>query len=191
MLLNSALRSTIKYNALKTILDREIAMEKREHALALRCYNAALPVNVRNALAKVDELSPNVKWFNTNRQAGFNVAGQRMTFHTGENTRVPHNYWAHTNSIGKAITLEDNEKLVNEVRAWQDESEKLKAERKTAEKTLDVLLKSVRTTESLFKVWPEGKKFYSSPPLPAGQPSHLPAVQMDMLNKMLGLNTSN
>ena len=45
---------------------------------------------------------------------------------------------------------------------------------------------SVRTTDKLAEVWPEGAALYSSPPLPKVA-AGLPAAQLVELNKMLGI----
>jgi Nucleotide modification associated domain 5 len=80
--------------------------------------------------------------------------------------------------------------LCQAIRTLANDKETLKTERKAAETSLRVLLKGAASLEKLFKMWPEGKKFYSTPPLVV-EISNLPEVQMVELNKMLGIETKD
>lgn len=88
-----------------------------------------------------------------------------------------HEFNMHTRNDGK---------LAKDVLEFHHRRKQLSADREKAERQLMVLLKSVYSTDSLAKVWPEGAKLYSSPPLPKAM-AGLPAVQIAELNKMIGL----
>lgn len=187
MRLNAAVRREITHNATKTLHDRRVAMGKREAELAVRCYDAAFTLAIRKAIKTVVAIDhPHMRWFKREHRLTFNVAGQTVQLSAAEAHPVPQGYYVSL-TMGSPITIEQNKALVNDVRAWQADSEKLKSEISIAEKTLATLLKTVGSTETLFKAWPEGKKFYSTPPLTPASKISVPAVQMQALNTMLGL----
>jgi hypothetical protein len=187
MRLNAAVRSEITHNATKVLLEREKALEAREQLLAARCYVAAYPVQLRHAFQGVIALSK-AEFFKTRRDIRYNVAGQGVVLVAKDFLVVPHQYYVYNENVGVAITLKDNEKLVTDVRAWQADKEQFTKDKSLAQATLKTMLKSVGSTDSLFKIWPEGKKFYSSPPLTPQVKTGVPAVQMQALNSMLGLS---
>lgn len=189
MRLNAAVRREITHNATKALHDRKVAMGKREDALAVRCWVNAFTPKERIALQRVQESSDKPRrWLKCEHRLTFNVAGQTVQLNAAEAHPVPQGYYI-SFTMGNPITIEHNKTLVNDVRAWQADSEKLKSEISIAEKTLETLLKTVGSTETLFKAWPEGKKFYSTPPLTPASKISVPAVQMQALNTMLGLTT--
>jgi len=188
MRLNAAVRSEIIHNATKTMIERERALELREQALATRCYEIAMPAKLRQAFELVKELAGGKEYLSTRKEVRFNIAGQGIVLTAKDFLVVSHPYHSWHDNVGKAITLKDNEKLVTEVRQLLADKEQLKKDRAQAETTLKTILKSVGSTESLFKLWPEGKKFYSTPPLTPQVKTGVPAVQMQALNTMLGLS---
>lgn len=200
MQLNQAIRQEIIRNAtMKKFIDEQIKLEKHEQDLFVRAYNAVTPLSMRHMIEKFRAVEgrPNIEWFKMTNQLKINVAGQTVLLQAksfakdaeGKFTKrievaVPYNYYNYDNY--GILSLDKHEKLVNEIRQWQGDSETLKKDKTSAEATLKLLLKSVRTTEKLVTIWPEGKKFFASPPLVA-PPIGVPAVQMQALNEMLGL----
>lgn len=189
MRLNTAVRAEITRNAVKTLYERRVAMEEREAALAVRCWTNAFTPKEHTALQMVQDSSDKpMRWLKFEHRLTFNVAGQTVRLRAKEAHPVPQGYYTSC-PLGNPITISQNKTLVNDVRAWQADSEELKSEISIAEKTLATLLKTVGSTETLFKAWPEGKKFYSAPPLTPASKISVPAVQMQALNTMLGLTT--
>lgn len=193
MRLNSAIRAEITRGAFKLLFERRGALDKREHALCIKCYQAALPVAFRNKLDELQDaekgINSNQKWLNFAHRLNFNVGGQyhKLSLPPGSELPVPRQYYSGQDKLGKAIDREKHSKLVDDVWALAADWEVYKQDLKIAEVTMKQLLKGVGSTESLFKVWPEGKKFYSTPPLTPTVKVGLPAVQVEALNKMIGL----
>jgi hypothetical protein len=192
MRLNSAIRAEITRGAFKLLFARSEALAKQEHALCIKCYQAALPVSFRDKLdalqAEATALNRNQRWLNFGLKLNFNVGGQYHSLSLPRDSEFPvplHAGW--NDRIGKPIDREKHSKLVDDVWALAADWETYKKDLKVAEVTMKQLLKGVASTESLFKVWPEGKKFYSTPPLTPTVKIGLPAVQVEALNKMIGL----
>jgi hypothetical protein len=188
MRLNKAVREEITRNALKALRDRRDAMDKRETALAVLCYNVAVPKDIRDMLEACDRVTDKL-WLDRALIVSFNVAGQHVRMRLAEAVVVPFRY-QHYNGLGRAITMEKHEALVNKVRALQGDWETYKSDLALAERTMKSLLKTVGSTETLFKAWPEGKKFYATPPLTPQSKISVPAVQMQSLNTLLGLKAA-
>lgn len=193
MRLNSAIRDEITRGAFKVLYERREVLYQREHALCIKCYQAALPVAFRNKLDELQdaakELNHNQNWLNLSNMINFNVGGQyhKLALPPDSTLAVPWQYFSGHDKLGKPIDRDKHSKLVDDVWALAADWETYKKDLKTAEVTMKQLLKGVGSTESLFKVWPEGKKFYSTPPLTPTVKVGLPAVQVEALNKMIGL----
>lgn len=188
MRLNAAVRQEITRNASKALLNRAIKLAKWQEELAVKCHHAAVDVKLRKAIEAVHELGAPNGWVKQEHYVMYNVGGQNVRLRSHLPQPVTYNYQAAWGALGKPIGFDKHEKLINEVREWQAADEQLTKDKSQAETTLKAMLKSVGSTETLFKVWPEGKKFYSSPPLTPQVKTGVPAVQMQALNEMLGLN---
>lgn len=185
MRLNKDVRLQITRGAMKKLDEEVAALAKEESLLCQRCYDTAVPKAVRDALGGVANLDDT--WVNKTYEFQFNVAGQYVRLKCSTPLMAPYRYTPYGCTFGKPVTMESHEKLVERVRKWQGDSLDLKRRCTQTKQTLETLLKTVGSTDSLFKVWPEGKKFYSVPPLQQPPTIQLPAVQMEALNKALGL----
>lgn len=185
MRLNANVRAEIIRNATEKLRLRELALCKTSDRLGLACYKIAVDAAVRKAAALMPD-----NWLEKTLTISFNVAGQSVVLTCNPALPVPARYRGSYGGqyLGKAITLTDHPELVREVREWQHDIEQFKQDKKVAEQTLHAMLKHVGSTDSLFKLWPEGKKFYSVPPLTPQVRTGVPAVQMQKLNEMLGLS---
>jgi hypothetical protein len=198
VLLNHNVRLEIMRNAMKPFGVRLKVLEEREAALLRECYCMLVPETTRKAL---DALEQADKTFLVHcRKFRLNVGGQTYEM-TLEREQVNHQYptlpaagesrhYDRGHFVGMALdyTKAAHRPLVDKVRKWADDLETYKSERSRAEKTLEALLKSVRSTKSLFKVWPEGRKHYSVPPLDMPTvKTGVPALQVADMNKLLGL----
>lgn len=191
MRLNAEMRAEIKRFAMAQLNKERQTFALIEQELMVECYNIVVPKATRDAIAALG-----AKWFKHDGSLSFNVAGQTVRF-TQANLANPkkiipfpvpphHQY----DTLG-VIAYDKHKKLVDRIRDWQGKVEKEQADYETAVKTLDQLLKSVSTVEKLKQYWPEGKDFFSSPPCQARAASGVPAVQIEALNKMLGLKTED
>lgn len=188
VMLNHNIRVEIERNAMKPFYDRRNALEEREHALCHRVYNKLVSADLRSLLATVERHDNRFLYKAT--QFRFNVGGQTIDMWTGKDPMISCNHtmggrgWL-PGSLD--YTKDAHRPLIDDVRKLQGDWETYKAERATAERTLRALLKGVRSTKSLFSVWPEGRKHYSVPPLVPVVRCGVPAVQVAALNEMLGL----
>jgi len=197
MRLNTEMRLEIMRFAIAKLDKQRQSFAKVEQQLLVECYNAVVPQATRDKIEELEKF-PVVghKWFEYATALTFNVAGQ--TVRLGQANIIPpaekiefaspYHCWHQT--IG-TLTLAKHKALVERVRDWQGKTEKEKAAYGTARKTLQQLLKSVSTVEKLKQYWPEGKDFFSSPPCQTRAASEVPAVQIEALNKMLGIETKD
>lgn len=193
MRLNKAVRMEIMRNASKVLDDRLKALCQREYVLSNECYYVAVLPSVRSAIKDIENAAPQARsgergspWLDYSHHVAFNVAGQHIKLTCSPALAVPNRY-SQYNTLGKPITMDKHRKLVEMVQTWTNDWAQYIKDKAAADNTLNALLKSVGSTETLFKVWPEGKKFYSSPPLTPIVKTGVPAVQMEALNKMIGL----
>lgn len=191
MRLNQAIREEIKRGAFKALDDRRKVIELREQALCIRCYEAAIDGVLLKHIRAVAAGDPKQRWLRDGSRFRFNVGGRCYALSTyTQLLPQPSNYYGYADEIGKPIEMSKHRKLIDEVWAWGEDDAQYKEDRKVAETTMDAMLKGVHSTDALFKIWPEGKKFYSTPPLSPSPPKvYVPAVQVEALNKMIGLTT--
>lgn len=76
-------------------------------------------------------------------------------------------------------------KLSEAVMACVEAKETLRQDEKKAREALYKALTRVTTLEKLFTAWPEGKAFYSAPPLE--KPLAVPTIRFHDVNQMIGL----
>lgn len=186
MRLTQNLRKEIIRNAMAVRFDKlQKALFAEEKALGLKVYDHFVTPKIAAAIKTLDDSG--MVFFN-NRQTVLtvDVNHYKHDLHFDGAARVmPHN-WAR----GFSLSVRDAGAagaLAKEVEMFDRKRKDFYEERKKAEVQLTALLKSVFSTETLAKVWPEGAKLYSSPPLPKVM-AGLPAVQIAELNKMIGLD---
>lgn len=191
MRLNVRIRAEITANATKALRERRAVLDRREYDLCARCYDVAIPAAVRTHIKAIMEFGGKVAWFELARSIQFNVAGETHALKADTNAlAVPYRFGSGYNyTLGNAITLDKHADLVDDVRTLAHDWAKYKADLDKAERTLKTLLKHSGSTESLFKVWPEGAKFYSTPPLTPTIKVGVPALLMQDVNKILGLTS--
>lgn len=186
MRLTKEIKSQIEYQAfLKSFRPREEALCLRDHKLADEAYNAILPAHVRTAIDVLERFE-GVKagWFRRVTVTKYNVGGYTVALAHEKSVVVPHNLYE---TLGTFALEGKHGKLAQKLRDLANDWETFRREKKQAAYTLQVLMKQTTTTEGLFKLWPEGKKFYATPPLTPTMRISVPAVQMESLNKVLGL----
>lgn len=197
MRLNKEMREEIRHFAMAKLQKQRHGFALVEQELLIDCYNAVIPPSTL-VLIETLEKKPvgNFKWFDYDAEISFNVAGQTVRlsqasiFPLDKRIMLPVPYQFYSAALG-VITIVKHKALVERVRDWQSKVEKEKTDYETAVKTLDTLLKSVSTIEKLKQYWPEGKDFFSSPPCQTRAASGVPAVQIEALNKMLGIETKD
>jgi hypothetical protein len=112
MRLNSAIRAEITRGAFKVLYERREVLNQREHALCIKCYQAALPVAFRNKLDALQdaakELNHNKQWLNFASVLNFNVGGQyhRLALPPGSDLPVPRQYFSAHDKLGQPIDRE-------------------------------------------------------------------------------------
>ena len=197
MRLTSGMREEILRFATAKLQKERQTFAKSEQQLLIDCYCAVVPQATRERLEVIDTKYTlyNFKWFEYAEDITFNVAGQTVRLGQANipvsqrrKLAIPHHVW---HSPLGVLTLAKNQKLVERVRDWQGKVEKEKTDYTTAILTLNQLLKSVSTVEKLKQYWPEGKDFFSSPPCQTRAASGVPAVQIEALNRMLGIKTED
>lgn len=195
--LNSDIRHEIVKNAIKAQFDpRFDALLVDEYALAVTVYETVLPQDLREALAVIGKYhvkGPQFVQISTGAKPSVYPHTHMLDYvavHTaqGFNILLP----APKDMVkiySGALTLNDKNdkgrKLSEAVSAISERRTKLKQARVDAEKALEQSLRRVTTLEKLCEQWPEGKKFYQSPPL--AKPIALPVIRFAEVNAMLGL----
>lgn len=175
MKLNHNVRVEILRNAMAHSFDkRQKALYKEENEVADKVYDSIVTPEMAKALKVLTDSG--LHWFANQTILSFSDhLSKSMTMSKAR----PVPPWGRLPAPkGDAL------KLLKEFAAKR---EKFEEERKQVEKDLLVLLKSVHTTEALLKVWPEGHKFFSQPPLTDKSKIALPAKRVEELNKLLGL----
>jgi hypothetical protein len=197
MRLNREMRREIRQFAMAKLQKQRQSFALVEQGLMVECYNAVVPAATRVLIADLDKHIVNgYAWVRYDEIFQFNVAGQTVSLGQANITdatlriRLPAPYRIWHTPLG-VITLDKHKKLVERVRDWQGKVEQENMDFETAVKTLDCLLKSVSTVEKLKQYWPEGKDFFSSPPCETRAASGVPALQIEALNKMLGIKTED
>jgi hypothetical protein len=178
-------RTLIRNKAISNRFDKEYKkLLAEEEALLLRCYENAIPAEVRRAVTKLPD-----NWVQRDTDATFNVGGQhiRLQFQHGSKKRitVPQGYYSF-HVLGEAIS--DSELRT----AVEDHVFKKKTAEESKERVaiqLGSLLEKCTTVAKLKEVWPEGEKFWKDIDFEGreGQRGGLPAVAMSALNRDLGL----
>jgi hypothetical protein len=175
--LNNWHRETIIKSATQKLEEKMAAHEKLGEELYFKALKATFSKKLLDAAQTV--LESDLKMLSTSTSHTFNVGGRSISLPTS-NPQPHFGYYGNYPAIANQI-------LIEQIWSWAEKKEEIRIEMKTARATLSALLKTVATTESLFKVWPEGKNFYSVPPLTPPDKPQLPVVQVEALNTILGI----
>lgn len=182
MRLNSGYRAEIVRAAIENAFSKEEkALLQREHALAKRSYETLVTPKARKWIEDAPK-----GWLTMCAVLNLNVVGMSVALRTVREIAVPPNvaerYSARLGSIPEGA-------LANEIQELLAAKEDVRARKKTAQATLEALVAQHVTTDELAKAWPEGKacwaKLERKVPIP-----NLPAVRIEDLNKMLGLEAA-
>lgn len=167
----------IRSMALGAIEKEKAALEKHEHALALKLWKAVYPAAERVAAAKMAE-----GWILMDKCLRFNLCGMNITLNAAEPVPVKASINRYCNRLGDIA----DEKLRDEYTAHYLASEELKKKGRDIEQQAKALLYSVTTFKRLEEAWPEGKKFYDKF-RPASEKAGVPALLTDNLNALMGI----
>jgi hypothetical protein len=182
MRLNSGYRAEIVRAAIENAFSKEEkVLLQREHALAKRSYETLVTPKTRRWLDEAPK-----GWLPMRTHIELNVAGLSVTLHLARESAIPDSidgkYQAKLGSIPEGV-------LANEIQELLAAQEAVKARKKTAHATLQALVEQHTTTDDLAKAWPEGKAFLVKLERKVPVPN-LPAVRIEDLNKMLGLEAA-
>jgi Nucleotide modification associated domain 5 len=149
---------------------------KREDALARKAYNHLFDEGLRRKIKSMPD-----KWFQKCGSMRFNVGGQQHYLQLSENKMLPTPYESHCALLGVLDGA-----IGDEVRAFANEKEQAKTDKRTAEAKLKSLLYSISTLKRLKELWPEGAEFYKGMDEDAVK-GGLPALRFDDVNQLLGI----
>lgn len=177
--LTNMIRDQIIGKAIAATFDKEhqeISVAKAE--LAERCYNHIVPLDVRKLIAKLPE-----GWLRLDKCLRFHINGLYISL--GHPKGLPVKY---SNGCGVVGSIVDDV-LRDDVIELNKREEAFNASKSKAYKALQQMIYGITTFKQLKATWPEGEKFYSSLQ-PKTESSNLPAIMVDDVNAMLGLNAS-
>lgn len=177
--LNVDIRGQILQNAIHGQFDPKRAqLDKDELALSLRIYTQLVSPKHRKVLEEMVELHlPYTHGVGNTIIYCTCSGGYLVSLKCQKPVIAPH---------GNArFLLVPHPELDKAAIALSRAGQELDVQRKEAWKALFASLNKVTTLERLLEQWPEGKKYYSSPPLK--QPITLPAIRFTEINQMLGL----
>lgn len=145
-------------------------------ALLEQVWTATYSPAERTAARQLDAAN----WFSRGSYITLNAGGWRLMLSTVD-FKLPWSYQHRHERIDLKQPA-----LVEAARRYADADEALKKDRSAAEGALKTLLGSCSSAEMLEKTWPEGRPFYAHL---LGRPSQsrLPAVQVEEVNRLLGL----
>ena len=186
-MLNADIRNEIIRNAMKAQFDPKwVTMDECERALSHRAYVAAVPLKIREHAAAIMASPSRGVWFKDpnpgNLVSVIGLMGRHYRMWAHEDIPVPV-----TGSWGPTVNIADerHRKLQDLIQDHMDAKQALKDAKEKACTALTSTLGRIRTFEKLCEQWPEGKKFYQSPPL--AKPIALPVIRFSEINQLLGL----
>lgn len=150
-------------------------LTKQESLLAIECYNYVFDEKIRKQAAKMP-----TKWMRMDGCLMFNAGGYSVTLRVDKELPVPHA--TRCNRLGNI----DGE-LADKVQDFSNKKQEANDKHKDAYRKLKAMLDSINSIKQLEKTWPEGKPFYKKY-MEVKEGSSLPAVQIEDLNKTLGLS---
>jgi len=177
--LSQSLRDTICITAVNASFEkRKNDLDKREHVIALKCYNDVFKKITRDLAATL--ATGEGGWLRMDSCLRFNIDGMYITLCVEKPLPVPHCHGY--SNLGTPGTKALRDEAVEHAR----EKDRLKNDYGRAKTELAALLKSCRTFKVLEKAWPQGRQFYERYNVGEVR-SGLPAIQVESLNKLMGL----
>jgi hypothetical protein len=161
--------------AIETTQKEKDKLKKQEHKLALLCYKSVYSKKERDMAKAMPE-----GWLRMDRCLRFNVGGQYFNCNPLE--PLPVKYSSGCASLG---VITDKE-IIEKVAAYKENMEAYKMNFDKIERVVYSTIRNISTYKVLEKTWVEGKKFYEKY-APKKEDSQLPAIQIEEVNKLLGL----
>lgn len=183
MRLTNTIRQKICDRAIASAFDERFEeMKEKEAALFRKVYEHVIPKTERDLLSQFNSC-----WFEKSSTINLNVSGSYVRLSTGNNYyNMP--YWTYNGTANdrfRFATIPAGP-LADEIMAHCQKKECLKVQQNDARLQTRTLLDSVSNMKALKLLWPEGESFWEDL---AKEPAkaNLPAVQVDSVNKALGL----
>ena len=150
-------------------------LSAEEHRIGMAAYEIAVPKVERQAVANLSE-----RWLRTDGCLWFRFDFRQVVLNVSPQVVVPsrHHYCEDLGLVSDAELIGAYEKL-------EADRQVLKADRERAEVSLKALVCRFQSLRQLREAWPEGEAFYAH--LKPREDAMVPAVQIEDLNKMLGL----
>lgn len=176
-LTNQIRDSIVRSMAMASVEKEQVALIKRENALAVKFWKAVYPAAERAAAEKMPE-----GWIHRDKCLRFNLCGMDIRVNAAEPLPVK----ASTNNYCHRLGNIADEKLGDEYKEYYKDVDAMKARARDVERQAKALLYSVSTFKKLAETWPEGKKFYEKFK-PVNDVSSVPAVLTQDLNALMGI----
>ena len=174
--LTNDMRESISRRCIETQFNKEVEkFKKEEHELGMKCYHDIFDLKIRKAAEALPQ-----KWLRMDGCLRFNVGGYDIRFTVTPPVPVPYSTsCASLGSVSKELA-EACQDFANRKKDAKDKADKARIQ-------LSAMLSKIGTVKSLEKTWPEGRAFYKKY-LVVNDGAALPAIQVDDINKLLGLN---
>lgn len=130
---------------------RKDELATREAELAIECYNAAFPEDIRNIIAAVPE-----GWLLKNKFLTFKVGDAPIRLCADTDMPIPKS--SDFSYLGTLGTLTG--KLASRVKTFSQERKDMQQQYAEAESKVLAFLAGFHTFKQLDEAWPEGKQFY-------------------------------
>ncbi len=174
--LTEQMRKTIALSAVtEQFKDEELKFKNEEHDLAMMLYLSLYDEKLLKQINKIP-----TEWLRMDACLRFNCGGYDLRFNVNKAVPVP--YETHCSRLG-IISGELGEKA----QSFANRKKDMQGKVRKAHVLLLSMLSSITTFKKLEQVWPDGKKFYSAYLDKKDNSYSVPVVQIDEINKMLGL----
>ncbi|TGE04602.1 Nmad5 family putative nucleotide modification protein [Hymenobacter fodinae] len=175
--MTNEIRDNIARNATKQKFTKENdAIKQEENDLALELYHSLFTPEELKLVTKLD-----TKWFHQDKCLRFNCGGYNLMLCIKEGVPVP--YSRHCSILGNI-----SGDLAIKAQEFANKKKDVEADQAKALRAIGSVLYSVNTIKQLKTVWPEGADFYAMyDEASAKSKGGVPAVQIDEINKLLGL----
>ncbi len=175
--LNNHIRDTIINAAINAAYDKKFKdIAEEEHEVGMALYVASFKKKTLEDVAAVPK-----DWFRQDSCLRFNCGGHDVWFIVKKAVPVPY-----SRDCNRLENFDHNDPSTKLGQGFSEKKRALENERNDAKNQLKAIIYSCRTIKKLKDVWPQGLKFYSSysvEPMKSG----LPAIQVESVNKLLGL----
>lgn len=153
---------------------RKKELQNEENELGLACYRSLFPIKTRKAAEAMPE-----NWLRSDSCLRFSIRGMNVVLNLTNPVPVPHSFNCHR--LGEV----SDDTLFDRFQALEGAREDFKRAKTEAFNSVGALLYRAGTLKSLKESWPEGERFYAH--LTPRESASLPAIQIEVINSMLGL----